>query len=805
MSSDNAPQDPYVGPRAFKEGEPIFGRSREELQLFQLLVARRIALLHSPSGAGKTSLIQAGLIPRLKADGFNVLPIARLNEKPPDSPPHGNGFNRYVYSLLLSLQEGREDRLDGQLASQSLSSYLEADYLKESDSELAVLIVDQFEEILTVDPTDIDQKSVFFAQIGQALRNPNLWALFAIREDYLGALEPYVRAIPTRLANTLRLDLLGTAAASEAISKPADAQGVQFSDRAVKALVDDLRLIQVQQPDGKVVEQPGPYVEPVQLQVVCQRLWQELSPGQTEITEEDLKEVGNVDESLAAYYAERVSAIEADPESSASERDVRRWVHDNLITKDDIRVPVLKGQEQTGGLDNRAIGMLEDAHLVRADKRAGMIWYELAHDRLVRPVRYDNVNWFNEHLTMLQRQAQRWQEEGGPDYLLLREQSLEEAEAWAKRNSDELSEDDIALLEASRKEQKVRNAEATRRRLIRNMVIVAGLLFLILIMVVAVFVARDARNRATLTANRATTDALLAYASVIEADARAAEAEVIAGAANQTAEAVKAGAAIDAANATAIAANATVSELTLAQDTPAIAETVLSLNATADAANSNVTTAVANSTATIESANATAEAANAAATSAASSLILLDVPYLSQWDETASTHIADGGVTALAMIINAFFAPAEPVTVDMLYARHLPDKAPSEFTNISEIVKIGSEVGLDLTFDRYQNEKEALEGLREMVREGKPVIILVNYAAWDRVAQNNFGGGAFVLVTGFDDQNVFVHDPLFRSTRRGQGEYFVWSNELFLTGWGTGHMVGNPDFAYLAPEKGLDR
>ena len=62
--------NPYVGPRAFQYGERIYGRNREVLDLLDLLIAERITLLHSPSGAGKTSLVQAGLVPRLEREGL---------------------------------------------------------------------------------------------------------------------------------------------------------------------------------------------------------------------------------------------------------------------------------------------------------------------------------------------------------------------------------------------------------------------------------------------------------------------------------------------------------------------------------------------------------------------------------------------------------------------------------------------------------------------------------------------------------------------------------------------------------------
>ena len=57
--------NPFVGPRPIRQGEALYGRDVEVRELYHRLQARRIVVLHSPSGAGKSSLVQAGLIPQL--------------------------------------------------------------------------------------------------------------------------------------------------------------------------------------------------------------------------------------------------------------------------------------------------------------------------------------------------------------------------------------------------------------------------------------------------------------------------------------------------------------------------------------------------------------------------------------------------------------------------------------------------------------------------------------------------------------------------------------------------------------------
>ncbi len=475
MSSMNPKINPYVGPRAFETGEKLYGRDRESRELLDLLIAERIVLLHSPSGAGKSSLVQAGVIPSLREQGFRVLPLVRVNLEPPPNLLHNDRFNRYSFSVLLSLEEilpeDQHSSLEA-LASMSLEEYLK-DFIQkihkpdDSDTDSAILILDQFEEVLTVDATDREAKLAFFAQLGAALRERSRWALFVMREDYLPALDPFVRPIPTRLANTYRLDFLIVEAARQAIQQPAQEAGVQFNLPAVNKLINDLRLTQVQQPDGSMDVVPGPYVEPVQLQVVCSNLWSHLPAGIEKITEEDIASIGNVDQSLAEYYAERVADVAR--QSNERERVIREWFEHQLITETGIRGQVLMGMGESKGLSNDAIRLLEDTHLIRAEKRLGAIWFELAHDRLIQPVRNNNAGWFHQNLSLLQRQASLWVQQNRSDTLYLRDQPLQDAEQWAEKHPDELSETDQEFLanclELRARENAARDAAERERQL----------------------------------------------------------------------------------------------------------------------------------------------------------------------------------------------------------------------------------------------------------------------------------------------------------------------------------------------------
>ena len=536
---------PYVGPRPFRTGEALYGRDREVLELLDLLIAERIVLLYSPSGAGKTSLVQAALTPALEHEGFVVRPAMRVSLEPPAGLPELQ-INRYVLSSLLSLEEalpGTQQKPIAELAVTSFQQYLDLSHASGSESDLEgpsqgasqvneVLIFDQFEEILTVDPTDQAAKEVFFAQVGAALRNRGRWALFSMREDYVAGLDPYLRPIPTRFSNTYRLDLLGEQAARQAVQQPAQKVGIDFTDAAARKLVDNLRRVQVQRPDGSMEEQLGQYVEPVQLQVVCSNLWERLPDNASQVVEADVAEIGDVDTALADYYAERVAA--AASQTGSQERDIREWFQDRLITEQGIRGQVLQGPDRSEGLNNDAIWALVDAHVVRAEKRRGATWFELAHDRLIAPVRANNARWFEANLSAVQREAALWDKQNRPNGLLLRGEALTEGERWASEHTAELTPTESDFLEASRDARK--QTERMRRLRFRAWMAmgVASLAIVALVLtgIWAIPKIRDARN--------ARTEAIAAWHIAEEKAREAVEAEKKSGIISENAQKARA-------------------------------------------------------------------------------------------------------------------------------------------------------------------------------------------------------------------------------------------------------------------------
>src|SRR5215213_4469406 len=171
---------------------------------------------------------------------------------------------------------------------------------------------------------------------------------------------------------------------------------------------------------------PGPDIQPVQLQVVCHRLWNQLSDDQIQIDLELVKAHGDVSDALGGFYAESVAAVAQ--KTGAPERDLRAWFDEHLITKQGIRGQMLWESGQSTGLNDEAIRELIDTHLVRAESRRGATWLELAHDRLIDPVRANNDTWYQVNLSALQQQARLWQSQGRAPGFLLSGEALTQAE-----------------------------------------------------------------------------------------------------------------------------------------------------------------------------------------------------------------------------------------------------------------------------------------------------------------------------------------------------------------------------------------
>ncbi len=281
----------------------------------------------------------------------------------------------------------------------------------------------------------------------------------------MAALDPYADLVFNRLRARFYMERMAVPAALEAIRKPAELSGRPFAEDASKRLAENLSQVRVPGQQGTT---SGQYVEPVQLQVVCYQLWENVKgrpPGQ--ITQADLETVGDVDKALARFYRDALANVLAQPDVTISERQLRAWVDRELITEAGTRSIVYQSATDTGGVPNAIVRLLQDRFLLRAELRAGGTWLELTHDRLVEPIRADNTAWFAEHLSFVQKQAALWDAQQRPAGLLLTGQALDDAEAWAAANPEEVEAVERSFLDACRQAREVRLRQRRQNRMIR--------------------------------------------------------------------------------------------------------------------------------------------------------------------------------------------------------------------------------------------------------------------------------------------------------------------------------------------------
>src|ERR1700720_320350 len=104
-------ESPWLGLRPFNEGmrEYFFGRDAEVRDLFQRVVHKPLTVLFARSGLGKTSLLQAALVPRLRDVGF--LPIVLRLDYAEGAAPLLRQFVDALIAALTPVLPGLDDSL----------------------------------------------------------------------------------------------------------------------------------------------------------------------------------------------------------------------------------------------------------------------------------------------------------------------------------------------------------------------------------------------------------------------------------------------------------------------------------------------------------------------------------------------------------------------------------------------------------------------------------------------------------------------------------------------------------------------
>jgi hypothetical protein len=390
----------YKGTAPFQD-DPIdrrvfFGRETESRSLLHLVLAEPLVVLFAKSGLGKSSLINAGLVEPLRERNYLPL-VVRLSDR--RKGPVG--------SLLAGVRQAAEEvaveRVGGEPADM-VDLFSGAEFWSPNDELLhPVLVVDQFEELFTLHAPDA--RGDFIRQLAELMQGarqsravraetPRLKVVLALREDFLAHLEELAHDIPAILHHRFRLGPLGREEARAAIVGPAafadpsvsfSTDAFSFREEAVDQMFDF--LTRQRHGEGTIASD---HVEPVQLQLVCQyleeRVRQDQAAGRTSVvvTAADLGGETQMQQVLEGFYDRTLSSIRGPLER----RRVRRLCEKRLISAAGRRLT--EDEEEIRGrfkLSAERLRDLVDQRLLRAEPRLGGTFYELAHDRLVSPIR----------------------------------------------------------------------------------------------------------------------------------------------------------------------------------------------------------------------------------------------------------------------------------------------------------------------------------------------------------------------------------------------------------------------------------
>lgn len=497
MSTAFAPlvdrEHPWPGLAAFDETAQQFfnGRTHESAELRRLVLQAPLTVLFGKSGLGKSSLLQAGLFPLLRAD--HIFPVyVRLDVRDRRAPLIDQMRDKLSAEISAHAVETSGGHRDESLW----------EYLHRADVELwsqqnylltPLFVLDQFEEIFTLGSEHPEEIARFRTDLGDLIENripaelaarieqsetaaaaldlraQRYKVLVSFREDFLPALEGWKRELPSIMRNRLRLLPMSSERAHEAVHVTAP----HLVDAALAHEI--VRFVAAAQQEGgpaaalQADTMSGVEVEPALLSLVCHGL-NERRLTQKKSTLDRALLHGTGQAIVSDFYRRALADI---PERT------HRFIENELITERGFRKPCDVDDARTvHGVTDAEINLLVDRRLLRKEPYHGTERVELTHDLLTRVVR-DHRELERER-DRVRRQRRRLLLLGtgmallvavsvGFALLFVRAERLREAAELAAIDAERMREDaEIAATDAERQrrlaDESAADAEAQRQR-----------------------------------------------------------------------------------------------------------------------------------------------------------------------------------------------------------------------------------------------------------------------------------------------------------------------------------------------------
>lgn len=351
----------------------FFGRDEEADELYLRVLSVPLLVQFGTSGLGKTSLLHAGLFPRLRQKPF--LPVMiRLN----------TAEDSLIDSVVRSVQKSCE--IEGlhftPRDTSSLGAFLSTTTIFRDDLLLTpVLVFDQFEEVFTL--RDAEFRASLATELGALVRRPMLKTVISLREDYVGSLEEFSSSIPGLFQERLRLEPFSERAARAAVTCPALLEGPFDSPRfalepgTLDALIQYLR--------GR-----SGVIEPIQLQLLCRHAETIASgkarlgdDGVVRLTLDDFRGSQSFASVLENFYRDTLRKIAP----HAQRKHAARLCEEGLLGSDGHRL-MLEERQILHDFEVRpeTLHVLTQEKLIRREERMESTFYEISHDRLAESI-----------------------------------------------------------------------------------------------------------------------------------------------------------------------------------------------------------------------------------------------------------------------------------------------------------------------------------------------------------------------------------------------------------------------------------
>lgn len=202
----------------------LCGREQEVRDIVENCKQRRLTVLASAPGMGVTSLLEAGVVPALRREGYIVAVFRDWQ---------GSSFAAHLLEAIdAAVREQAESYVSA--AGDNLGAVLHQ--VRETSGKPVAMLFDQFEDYLRCH-TKTPLAEAFDTELAQAVAQRDASFVIGMQAHGLPAFERLKQNIPNLLGYQIRLEPLSREAAKEAIAVEARAHGLEMVPAAIEALV----------------------------------------------------------------------------------------------------------------------------------------------------------------------------------------------------------------------------------------------------------------------------------------------------------------------------------------------------------------------------------------------------------------------------------------------------------------------------------------------------------------------------------------------------------------------------------------